>query len=252
MLALVVLFLIATLTSALGVVVGIGGGVILLPTLKLFYGVETPVAVGTTAICLFAGSLTATFLNLKQNLVDRRATLIMLPSLILGALVGAKLTTILSGQILELIFLVFAVFAAYRLWPRGRAKNLETSATHATTPKSVGRFSILGFFAGLMAGLLGIGGGVVVTPLLISIFGFTAARATATSFAVILATSFSASVGHVWNGNLDSNLTVVCALGFAVGAMFGRRFQQRVSDDTLKKLVAVIVLAAASAMIIGD
>ncbi len=104
----------------------------------------------------------------------------------------------------------------------------------------------LGLTAGVLSGLFGIGGGLVIVPVLVVIFGFAQNVATGTSLFVLLLPTGLLGVWEYWNkGHVRPSSGLWIALGLFLGAYFGARFAQSVSPTAMKRLYAVFLLVVA-------
>jgi uncharacterized membrane protein YfcA len=117
----------------------------------------------------------------------------------------------------------------------------------------------LGSIVGILAGLLGIGGGLIIVPALVYMLHFflnldldvLMPIAIATSLATVILTGFSSARSHYKIGNLDKHIVFYCALGIAIGATLGAQFASAISGVTLKRIFAVFVILIALQMVFG-
>lgn len=101
----------------------------------------------------------------------------------------------------------------------------------------------IGILAGMAGGLLGIGGGAIMTPLLILFFGLSQHQAQGTTLATLLAPVFILAVmKYHQSGNVNIQMAIFMAVGLAAGAWFGAHFAQSVSSETLKKFFGVFLI----------
>jgi hypothetical protein len=111
--------------------------------------------------------------------------------------------------------------------------------------------AIIGGFAGFMAGLLGIGGGFIMAPLLMWM-GYETKKAAATSAFAVTFSSFSGFLGHVAQGHFNWTLTIILAIAVIIGAYFGSNFLVKKAKSTrVKQIFAVVLLVIAIKIIIG-
>lgn len=107
----------------------------------------------------------------------------------------------------------------------------------------------VGVFAGVMSGLLGVGGGIVTVPMLIILFSVDPHRAVGTSLAAIVPTAIMAAFRHTQLGHVDWRLAGMVAAGAVVGALFGASATPYVSAPMLKKIFAVFMILTAIRML---
>jgi uncharacterized membrane protein YfcA len=102
---------------------------------------------------------------------------------------------------------------------------------------------ICGLSVGLLSGLVGIGGGVLLVPILLYIFKLDAHLAAGTSLAIVIPTAVVGSIVHFTKGTIDWPLALLIATGSIAGSIFGAWLGPHVPADTLKKVFAVVLLA---------
>jgi uncharacterized membrane protein YfcA len=111
---------------------------------------------------------------------------------------------------------------------------------------------VLGTITGFMAGMLGIGGGIIVIPALVMILGFTQQGAQGTSLAMMLPpVGIFAVINYYKAGHVDWRVAVILALFFIVGSLFGSKLAVKIPQDVLKKIFGVFLLLVAAKMLFG-
>ena len=108
----------------------------------------------------------------------------------------------------------------------------------------------LGLVSGLLAGLFGVGGGIVIVPALVSLFGLDIKQAVGTSLAVILPTAVMGSATHFKHGNVRLVEACLVAVGAVVSAVIGATLVQRLPGASLKRLFAILLIAVAVKMLV--
>ena len=104
----------------------------------------------------------------------------------------------------------------------------------------------VGVLAGVLSGLFGIGGGIVIVPMLALLLGFTQHKAQGTSLAMLsLPVALVAVVNYYKKGNVDLRAAALLALGFIVGAYFSSGWVNQLPQATLKRMFAVLLIAVA-------
>lgn len=240
---------ICALVSFLGTMAGFGGGIFIVPILVMGFKIPIEIAIGVTAISLFPSSLLSTIWNMKKNIIDFKLMIALEIPTIIGAIIGAKLTSAISPRPLEIIFSLFLLFMAYKtMWPSKKAnfftelikwlnnKGLQIKNNNYTV--SLYSASIFGILAGILAGLFGIGGGILKTPIMINIFKVPIRVATSTALCMIVFTSFSSGITHWRLGHVTGELLGYVASGFFLGALIGMVVNSKVTDGGIKKLIA--------------
>lgn len=220
MLAQIGLLLVTGLGSGLlAGLLGIGGGTVLVPAMvSLQY---TPVqAVATSSLAIVITSLSGSIQNWRMGYLDWRQVLSLgLPSLI-TAQVGVELATDFSAEILLNAFAIMLLASIILVNIR---QKIVPRQARPSTPAWLARL-LTGGLAGLLAGWLGIGGGVVMVPLQMLLLGEPIKQAIQTSLGVIVLTALAASLGHAGKGNLLPVVGVILGMGGLLGAQISTRF----------------------------
>ncbi|MBI4974553.1 MAG: sulfite exporter TauE/SafE family protein [Candidatus Omnitrophica bacterium] len=111
-------------------------------------------------------------------------------------------------------------------------------------------YILVGFLSGIFSGFLGLGGGLVLIPILVYVYGLSQHQAQGTSLAVMVPPiTILAALRYYYSGNVKLNMAVFIALGFILGAFLGADFVQHVTGVALKKIFGVILLLVSFRMI---
>lgn len=227
--------------GALSGAFGIGGGIVLVPLLGLLLGLDQAGAQGMAlAAMLLPNGLPAVWHYHRQGVkVDRGLVLAMLPGFLLGVTGGAMAANALPLTALRLVFVAFLFTMAYRIG--FRVGPAETRATHAW---GLSEALAIGAVGGLASGLLGIGGGVVIIPLLAWRLGYPQHRAQVTSLALMLP---PIGLPGVWvyakahPQGLPWLALGGVALGFAAAALLGARWATATQGPRLRRAFAALL-----------
>lgn len=184
---------------------GVGGGIILVPILILSYkhsglssSVITHLAIGTSLFIVLFSSLSSSYQQKKQNNIDWRSVFVIGLSSVLTALATSRLAASLSGKNLQITFGVIVFIAAVRMLTESQTKaagKLEFSSR----PSTPGLIAV-GFTAGIVSALAGIGGGVFTIPMMYYFLNIPIKLAIGTSSAAIFITAFFSVIGYILNG----------------------------------------------------
>ncbi|MFN8510753.1 MAG: sulfite exporter TauE/SafE family protein [Deinococcaceae bacterium] len=239
---------IGCLAGVLGALFGLGGGVVVVPALEFllpFVGkhIQLQQAVAISQVGVLAVGLSATSIYLSQRRVHVRLGVLLSPLALLGGILGSHLGLFLPAVYVAFVFAGLLVYSAYRMWKPSVAQR----DSHRMSV-SVWLFPFVAF-AGLMSGLLGIGGGVVQVPALVMLGKLDFRDAVATSTWIMCITA----VANIWiyqhGGFLDARLALTVALGILVGASLGAKLQARVSTPILRRLFSVLMLSVALSLL---
>lgn len=210
---------------------GIGGGTVLVPILvSLNY---SPVqSVATSSLAIFITSISGSIQNWRMGYLDLQRVLILgLPALI-TAQFGVYLANQLPDKTLLIafgIFLIINIFLGNLRQRLTHQENLENPANYLIVNPLIARI-FTGGAAGILAGLFGIGGGVIMVPLQILLLGEKIKVAIQTSLGVIVITAISACGGHALTGNVVWSVGIILGIGGLIGAQISTRFLPKLSD----------------------
>ncbi|WP_297063475.1 sulfite exporter TauE/SafE family protein [Thermococcus sp.] len=226
---------------------GLGGGFVLVPVLNIV-GVGIHRAVGTSSAAVVFTALSSTIAYSRRGLIHYKTGVLLSIPAIVGAYLGAVMTTYVTPGELKVIFGVTLLFVAYRTY---RKETVELNETRPSEIKIDYRLvPIGGFFSGIASGLLGVGGGIINVPFLVWL-GMPMHYAVATSSFAIVFTSTSSALKHYYLGNVDIHWLLLLVPGLIVGAQIGARLAERIKARNLKTAFAVVMLLLAIRMIIS-
>lgn len=256
-----IIFILSFLVCALGTMVGLGGGIFIVPLLVIAFKFPIEMAVGATAIALFPSSLMSTIFNLIRKSVDIKLAICLEIPTMIGAALGAYLTSIIPSAPLEFIFGFFLIFLGFKTASSSSKEkgllgrlvewlnNLKPQLIKGHYNVSLPSASFFGIVAGMVAGLFGIGGGVIKTPIMLNVFKVPVKVATSTSLFMITFTSMSAGYTHYKLGHIDLKILIPVVTGFVSGAIGGNLLGVRLKDESIKKLIAGSIGLAGIAVI---
>ena len=226
--------------------VGLGGGLIFAP-LFLLLGLAQPTAV---AASLFLNGIAATgaaITYLRKGMVDFSVSLPLVVTSILAAPLGALTTHHVDREMLMGIMAVVIFLAALRMLLGKKPK--ETSERASAVVRVAGGGAI-GLVIGFMGGLLGIGGGVFVVPLLIYVLKAPTKVAAASSIFIVCFSSFSGFVTHATLAVLDWRFLILAGLcSFAGGQLGSRLMSEKMKAKSIRMLFGVVLLAFCAKLI---
>jgi len=227
--------------SLLGVVVGtlsgffgIGGGTVSVPLL-LYLGFGIKEAIGISVMQMVAGSLMAAYIHQKNKTYTIRDIKYFGFGGLIGAAIGGVLVKVLDASVLEGTFLGMVAFTLGRL---------ALSSPQPTRPEVVNRplYGLIGSAIGVFSGMLGVGGSILMTPILVSFMGFELKKASAIGLFFVLFTSISALVTFAILGMLNWHAGAVMALSSLVGIWFGIWLVDKVHLRHYKQILVVFYI----------
>jgi uncharacterized protein len=250
----VLLLLLGTLTGTLSGLLGIGGGLLMVPALTIF-GVSLVQATATSLVGVFLSAFSGSVQNLRMGELNWRVSLILAAFGIFTAQAGAWLGDRIPDHWLSLAFAGLLLVTIYLMNLRQSLKTRQSSGGNAppiaTHPAPI-RFAPtagIGLLAGLLSGLFGVGGGLVMVPLQMLFLSEPIKSAIRTSLGAIVAIAISALAQHAWNGNVLWIPGLCLGLGGIVGAQLGSRLLPKLPDRTVNLMFRVTLILLAIYMV---
>ncbi len=256
------IFIVGLIVGGLGAMLGIGGGVMLIPLLTGLFGIPIKTAIGASIVSVIATSSAAGAVYVGRGLTHTRLSMVMEIATTLGAMAGGITAVLISPTVLSVLFGIVLLYVTFSM--RGLPKEeqvvsptglLDTSYTDPLTGQvitygvhhlPVGM--VASFIAGNISGLLGIGGGVIKVPIMTLIMGIPLRAAIGTSNFMIGITAATSAVIYYQHGYIDPSIAIPTALGVLVGAQAGTRIGGRVRSHRLKQIFQVLLLIFAVQM----
>ncbi len=234
--------LIGFVSGVLAGLFGVGGGIVMTPGIQVLLGAAPIVALATPLPVIFPTALTGAATYRRAGEVDTHAAAWMVGPGVAGAVVGAWLTRLVDTH---LLLVVTAALLAYQAVSILRGTRTTARATSRTgTPLA---YAGIGLLAGLMSGLLGIGGGLVMVPMLAGVLGMPLKRALGTSLLAIVVLVIPGTIVHTALHHIDWAIFLVLTIGAVPGARVGARFALGTKERTLRLMVGSFLLVVALA-----
>lgn len=244
--------LIGTATGLLSGLLGIGGAAILVPGMTDLLGVSQHRATGTSLFVMIPTAAVAAVVYALGAQMDWSLVALFSLTAVLGATLGARAMTRLSAASLRRIFGFFLIFVAIRLIIPGGAPPAEAPVPGimlAQDPIVTLGQAALGLVAGFLSGLIGIGGGQILTPGMIFFFGIPQKLAQGISIAFIVPTAFSGAMTHYRQGNVLPRLGLLLVPGAMIGGVVGAWAVQLIDANALRLGFAIFLLYASTRML---
>lgn len=248
---------------------GVGGGVLVMPTLTQLLHMDAAASIGTASLYACMTKCSATLHYAKLKMIDYRTTLLVL----LGAIPANMMTSYAINNFVATgdpesvatfkenlkLFIAGVVCAAVVIM----ASNLVQSFSHKGTGHKQTRLAIklnkmptakniiapcLGILVGALIGATSIGGGVMIVPMLMLIFGLSAAMTVGTSVVIAVVLTFATAIVYMKGGNIDYGTAILMATGSMSGVAWGSKLAHKVPEKLLKSIMIVVILIAAIMM----
>ena len=208
---------IGLLSGFLSGMFGIGGGIVIVPLLVMLAKFPRKLAAGTSLGAIVPAALVGVASYAAVGNVDWIVALILVVGSVIGAQVGAHLLHKLPVLAIRWAFIVFLAAVAVSLFFVVPSREAEFEL-HVWS--AVG-LVVLGFITGVLSGILGVGGGIVIVPMLILLFGLSDVVAKGTSLAMMIPTAISGSIGNLRRKNVDIVAALIVGLAACVTTALG-------------------------------
>lgn len=224
----------------LGSMIGLGGGIIVVPVLT-FFGFPPTLAASNSLFAAFSNAIGSTISYSRQKrihyLLGLKLGLLCIPGTILGAYVSSDVTPGIFKILFGIVLVLSAVYIFVRKKIEAKEKNLTKLMIIFVIAAS--------FFAGIISSFFGIGGGIIFVPLMVVGIGMTMKHAAPTSQFILLFASLSGIITHSVLGHPDFLQAGLLAAGAFVGGIIGARLSLDIKERSLQILVCTIIVIAA-------
>jgi uncharacterized protein len=265
------LFFISIFAGIFGSIVGLGGGVVIIPILTILLGVDIHFAIGASIVAIIGTSSGAASTYVRDKVTNLRVGMFLEVASTSGAIMGAAFAAYTNSVILELVFggilLVTLVPTVMKIGEeipkspelKGLAKKLALTGSYVESNGSTVQYNadrpaegLVGtLVAGVLSGLLGIGGGAFKVLSMDLAMKLPMKVSTTTSNFMIGVTAAASAGIYFARGDVDPLIVAPVALGILIGAVIGARILLRSRNATVRKAFAVVLAAAAIEMILS-
>lgn len=257
----------AFLAGFIGSLSGLGGGIIIIPLLTVFLGVDIHLAIGTALVSVIATSSGSASAYVKEGITNMRLGIFLEIATTIGAVGGALLSAIAPTSFIAVLFgltLIFSSLNSLRkkqehivLESSNLAKTLKLNGTYPSqsgeiisygTKNVIGGFSMMGI-AGMMSGLLGIGSGAFKVIAMDNIMRIPFKVSTTTSNFMMGVTAMASSVIYIQKGYIEPGICMPVVIGVLFGAMAGAKVLVKANPKKLRLFFALLIFFLAINMI---
>ena len=264
------IFMLSILAGTLGSMLGLGGGIIITPTISLLLGFDIKFAFGASLISVIATSSGAAITYIKDNITNTRIGMFLEIATTSGAITGAMLSGIIKSKYLYIIFGLLLIYSGIAMLKRVReelpqqvklsdmARKLNLNGKYFD--KALGKnveynvddvksgFGVM-YVAGILSGLLGIGSGVFKIMAMDIFMKLPLKVSTATSNFMMGVTAAASAGIYLMKGYIDPKIAAPVAIGVLIGSNIGTRMMQQMKSKTLRKLFIPVLFYVAFEMI---
>jgi uncharacterized membrane protein YfcA len=263
-----IIFAAGAIAGALGALLGLGGGIFLVPFLNLGFNFPITAAAAISLTTVIATSSTVSAGRTGKQLINMRFGMLLEVATAAGSLFGGVTAQFLAQSTLQRLFGAVAVIVAVIMLTRLRRRNVildpaadagvlggrfydeESGCTVTYRIKRLPVAIVASFLAGNVSSLLGIGGGIIKVPILNAWCGMPLRAAAATSAFMIGVTATAGAVIYYGRGEIVPVLAAAAVLGVQLGSWGGMRFGQRASAKWLKIMMALVLIVVSGLMFV--
>jgi uncharacterized protein len=259
---ILVIVIVAVIVGMLGSMLGVGGGLLIVPLLTLVLDVPVKTAIGTSLVCVVVTSSASQIVYAGRHITHPRLGMALEVTTTIGALAGALTALVVDRRA---IFLCFTAVLVYLAWSMGREpadRSAEDGAgilparfidpadgsEHAYKVHNMPAGVAISTLAGVASGLLGVGGGVIKVPMMSLLMNVPLKAAIATSNLMIGVTAATGALLFYSRGYVEPRFAVPTAIGVVVGAQLGSRLAGKAPVAVLRRLFQVLALILAVQM----
>ena len=252
---------VAAAAAIIGSMLGLGGGVFLVPIFTLFFGIDQKLAIGASAVAVVTNSVVGSSVHLRSRFTNPRLAMLLQVTTAIGAIIGALIAVYANPSVLNFIFGSVLVYAAVsmarkrsapafapvaapddrlRLGAAYRDPATKNLVRYAPTRVPLG-LGVSGL-AGMISGMLGVGGGVIQVPAMNLLMRIPVKAAAGTSSFMVGITAVATAFVFYSEGKIDATVVVPAMIGIFLGGQAGSRLTRRVKTQNLVLLFVVILL----------
>ena len=228
--------------------IGVGGGIILIPLMVGVLGMSQHRAHGTSLAIIVPTACAATIRYAMANTIDwtvLSVALALAATSVVFAAVGARLTAYINPTMLRRLFALVLLAGALRMF----LSLQDVALMHLDGTERIVAAVITGIVTGLVSGTMGVGGGIVMVPAMVILMGIDQVVAQGISLAVIVPTALSGAVQHYRLGHVDVRRALTIGIGGVFGGFGGAQVAQTLPRVVLRGLFAVFLLYSSQRML---
>jgi uncharacterized protein len=263
MLTSLLVFLLGLLAGGVGGLLGLGGGIFIVPALTLLFGVPMKTAIAASAVSVIATSLGASTVYVRRHVANIKLGMALQVATASGALLGGLIAVAIDVKWLQVIFSAVCIYVGYSMREVPLVETCDEvdgpycSSYHDPAangevryePRKLSLGMIVSVAAGCLSGMLGIGGGAVQVPVMTKAMGLPLKAAMATSSFMIGVTAATGASVYFRHGLVDPAITVPVVLGVFAGARVASHYASRVQQKAMLLAFQIILVVVAANML---
>lgn len=222
---------------------GGGGSILTVPILVYLLGYAPKTAIPVSLLIVGLGALIGAVRHFFKGNVQLKAAFAFLPSAMIGAWIGARISQFINPTLQMLVFATLTILAAAAMLKPQKYKPDQPGK------KNLVVLVLSAFFVGILTGLVGVGGGFMIVPVLVFFAGMTMLHAVGTSLFIIGLNSLSGFVGYLGLVEIPWNFAFMFSAVVVVGILFGIKASDHIDNNKLKKAFAGMLLVVGTFII---
>ncbi|MDF1544218.1 MAG: sulfite exporter TauE/SafE family protein [bacterium] len=237
----VLLYLSCGLSAGLlGGYLGLGGGIVMVPFLTVLAGVDFKAAVPVSATAIVVNSLSSSNEYVKKGMADMELVILLSVFMVMGNITGSNLSQVVPADFSRILFTVLLIYTAFSFLKGRKPTEKLSFEDHRTRYFMV--CTVIAFITGVLAGLLGVGGGVILVPTLYLIVGLPLTTARGTSALMIGFSAAASATVYFLNNQVNLQIVAPVIAGIVVGGKIGGRFGTVAKPLVVKVLFFIVML----------
>ena len=233
------LILLGFVAGMLGSMIGLGGGIVIVPVLS-FLGFSPTVAISSSLFATLSNAIASSITYSRQKRIQYtyglKLGLLAIPGTVLGAVISTNVSPDVFKMLFGFVLIASAVYILLRKKIQSKEKTLSIQMMIFVTGAS--------FFAGIISSFFGIGGGIVFVPLMVVGMGMTMKRAAPTAQLILLFASLSGVIVHIILGHPDFTQAGFLAIGSFIGGLVGARLSLDIKERYLQIMISAVIIVA--------
>ena len=264
----ILLFFISIFAGFLGALLGIGGGIIVVPFITLVLGVDIRYAIAASLIAIVATSSGAAASFLKDHLTNLRLAVLLEVGTVCGAIIGFLLAKNINSSSLFLLFAFFLIFSAVTMFRKKEDHRSEVDHPWSQKLKLAGQYTekngkivfykvakvplglLMMLAAGVLSALLGIGSGMFKVMAMDGAMKLPMKVSSATSNFMIGVTATASAGAYFLRGDIHPEIACPVSVGIIFGSWVGAYFMPKMPAETIRKIFVVVLLVTAVQMLV--
>jgi len=229
---------------------GQGGGSVYSPLLILL-GYSMMISTSTSLVLNLITSLSAGYIFYRKKMIDYRASFVFVPGISIGAFAGGALSKSVDTTTLLWLFVIFLLGVGARMiYSYWEKEKPEENSPRRMSPAMYALIAVFGLAVGLIAGLLGVGGGIFIVPFMVYVCKFPTKIAAGSSHLIISFSALAGILGHATSHRFDIPLIVATGIAVLIGGNLGARLSMKFKTKTIRAGLGLIMWAFAAQLLV--